>query len=84
MQIMNKSQEYIINQCEPDLQEGMRKAMQANPNRPYPQVFQTGYSSSDFKLDTKSIKDGWTAELQNEYYHIVYDPYDIESNYEEW
>lgn len=76
---MNAKIEYMLKQC----QEKLRKDMEIAINKyRYPQVFQTGFCSSDFKVDKEAVKYGWYEELQYEYYSIMYDGYDIESNYD--
>lgn len=65
--------EYIISLCPDNLKADMREALSKFS---YPQVFQTGSMSSDFKLDTDALKFGWTRELQQHYHNALSDSRD--------
>lgn len=72
------TQEYVLEKCSDNLKVKMAEALIRYKN---PQVFQTGFMSSEFRLDREALKFGWTNELQYEYWSIMFDPMDIESNY---
>ena len=76
---MTNGAEYILKQCHRKLRKDITIAIEKYP---YPQVFQTGFNSSGFKIDKEGIQYGWYEELQYEYYSIMYDEHDIESNYD--
>lgn len=70
---MNTEVQFILEQCREEMKESMCKVL---VNFRYPQVFQTGFNSGEFRMDREAEKFGWTSELQHEYYTIHYDELD--------
>lgn len=70
--------EQLLNKCSSKLKKDMEKALEKYP---FPDVFQNGLASSQFKKDKIAEEHGWYEELQYELWSIKYDPKDIEANY---
>lgn len=76
--MFEKRKDYILSNCS----KRLKKDMEISLNKfPFPDVFQTGLRSSQFKKDLVAEKKVWYEELQFELWSILYDSHDIELNY---